>query len=95
MNLVDEKNVAGPEFGENADQVRAFGERRAVGDVNLGVHFMGDHVGQGRLAEPRGPVEENMLDRLLAALAASTAIFSRRTSASWPIYWEKFSGRSE
>ncbi len=55
VDLIDEQQVAETELGEDADQVRAFGEGRAAGDVYLRAHLVGDDVGQGSLAEARGP----------------------------------------
>ena len=41
-------------------------ERRARGRAKRRAHFVGDHVGQRRLAEPRRPVEQHVVERLAA-----------------------------
>ena len=55
------------ELREDADEVGALGQGRAAGDVDLRADFVGDDVGEGGLAEARRAVEQDVLDRLLAA----------------------------
>ena len=52
------------QFGQDPDEVGRLGQRRPGGDVGVRFHLVGDHVGQRRLAQPRRPVEQYMLDRL-------------------------------
>ena len=66
VDLVDEQYVAGLQVREDADQVSALFKGRPGGDGQVGPHFVGDDVGQRGLAEPRGPVQQHVVDRLAA-----------------------------
>ena len=66
VDLVDEQYVAGLQVREDADQVSALFKGRPGGDGQLGLHFVGNDVGQRGLAEPRGPVQQHVVDRLAA-----------------------------
>ena len=54
------------ELREDADEVGALRQRRAVGDVDLRADLVGDDVRQRRLAQPRRAVQQHVVDRLLA-----------------------------
>ena len=66
MDLVDEKDIAVLEVGEEGGQVTGPGQHGARGDAQPGAHFRGHDPGQGGLAQPRGPGEEEMVHRLVS-----------------------------
>ena len=68
MNFIDEQNVTLGELGEDADEVGALGQGGPAGDVDLGVHFVGDDVGQGGLSQSRWSVEKDVFHGFFAAV---------------------------
>ncbi len=90
MNFVDEQHVAIAELGEDADEVGPLGQRRAVGHVDLRPDLVGHDMRQRRLPQPRRPVQQHVIDRLLApagrldgdAEACESAIPARCTAQS-------------
>ena len=66
MDLVDEEHIALVELGEDADEVGAFRQGRAVGDVDLGANFIGDDVSECGLSKSRRAVQQRVIDRLTA-----------------------------
>ncbi len=66
VNLVYEKHVATGKIREDAHQIRRPLERRTGTAVQLRFHLTGDDVRQGRLAKPRRPVQQKVLQHVLA-----------------------------
>ena len=64
--LVDEKHVAGVEVGQQPGQVARLVQHGARCDAQLRVHFVGDDVGKGRLAQSRGAVQQYVVERIAA-----------------------------
>ena len=63
VDLVDEQHVAVVELGEDGRQVAGPLERRTGGDVQVHAHLDGDDAGQGGLAEPGRPGEQQVVGR--------------------------------
>ena len=66
MDLVDEKHVARIEVGQQARQVARLVEHRPRRDAQLRPHFVGDDVREGRLAQSRGAVQQDVVERVAA-----------------------------
>ena len=66
VDLIDEQEVAFFELGEDGGEVAGAFERRTGRDVKLHTHLGRDDPGEGGLAEPWGPGEQQVVDRLLA-----------------------------
>jgi hypothetical protein len=66
VDLVDEEHVARAEVGEHPGEVALLLYRGARGGVQLCAHLCGEDVGEGGLAEPRGPAEQDVIERLVA-----------------------------
>jgi len=64
--LVDEKHVAGVEVGQQSGQVARLVQHGTRCDAQLRVHFVGDDVGKGRLAQSRGAVQQYVVERIAA-----------------------------
>ena len=64
MDLVDEEDVALRERREDAREIALALERGPRGHLDLRAHFVGEQVGERRLAEPGRPVEEHVIERL-------------------------------
>ncbi len=67
MDLVDEQDVPRLEVGEDGGQVARLGQHRAGGRAEIHPELAGDDLGQGGLAEPRGPEQQHVVERLAAA----------------------------
>ena len=68
MNLVDEQHIALVQVGEQRRQVTRVSDGRAGGDADIHAHLVGDDVRKRRLAKPRRPVEQDMVERLAPCL---------------------------
>ena len=68
MNLVDEQHVARPELGENRRHVSGALDGWTRGHMDVRVHLAGDDIGQGRFAQARRAVEEDVVQGLAAVL---------------------------
>ena len=66
VDLVDEKHVARIEVGQQARQVARLVEHRPRRDAQLRPHFVGDDVREGRLAQSRGAVQQDVVERVAA-----------------------------
>jgi len=66
VNLVYEQDVALVQIGENAHEVAAPLERRAGGGDDGRGHLVGKDCGEGGLAEPWRPGEQDVIERLRA-----------------------------
>ena len=66
VDLVDEKHVARIEVGQQARQVARLVEHRTRRDAQLRPHFVGDDVREGRLAQSRGAVQQDVVERVAA-----------------------------
>ncbi len=65
MHLIDEQDVLLLEVGEDRGQVPRPLDGGARGHPDGDRHLMGDDVGQGGLAQPRRPIQQEMVQRLL------------------------------
>ena len=63
VDLVDEEDIAGLEGGEDRGQHPLVLQGRPAGEAGLNAHLGGDDLSQGGLAEARGTVEEDVIDR--------------------------------
>ena len=61
MNLVDEEHVPLSQVGEQGGQVPRLLNGRAGGDLQGGLHLVGDDLGQGGLAQAGRAVEQHMV----------------------------------
>src|SRR5579883_447876 len=68
MNLVHEENVAAFERCKNSDEIFGFLERGSAARPEVRVELARDQSRKRRLAEPRRPVKEHVLERLVAPL---------------------------
>ena len=66
VDLVDEQHVAVLELGEDGRQVAGPLDRRARRGLQVGAELGGDDAGQGRLAQPRGAGEQQVVGGLAA-----------------------------
>ena len=66
VDFVDEEDVAGLEVGEDAHEVGRPDQCRAGGGFEVGVHFVGDDVGDGGFAQSGRAVQQDVLDGLLS-----------------------------
>ncbi len=65
MNFVDEEHIAVFEPGQLGREIARFRDDRPGGRMESGSEFAGDDFCESRLAEPRRPNEEHMIERLL------------------------------
>jgi hypothetical protein len=70
VDLVDKKDIAFFQIGEDGSQIAGTLDGRAGGGLDPGVELMGDDMGEGGLTESRRAVKEAMIERL-TALAGS------------------------
>ena len=66
MDLVDEQDRSLFDVGQIGDQVLGRGQGGPAGDLHAHAHVAGDAGGEGRLAQSRRAVEEDMAQRLAA-----------------------------
>ena len=71
MDLVDEKNVAGAEVGEECGEVAHALYGWARGRAHRATQLAGYEVGERGLAEAWGPIKEDMLGRVAAFAGGS------------------------
>ena len=68
VDLVHKEDVVLVEVGEQGGQVPGLLNGRAGGDADVHPHLVGDDAGEGGLAQPRGAVEEDMVQGLVPEL---------------------------
>ena len=66
MDLIDKKDIADLEVCQYRREVPGALQNRPRGEVNLGVHLVGNDVGQRGLTEAGGPKEERMIESFTA-----------------------------
>ena len=64
VDLVDEEHVAVLQVGQQRGEIAGPGQDRAGGDAEPGAHLGGHDPGQGRLAQPGRPREEDVVHGL-------------------------------
>ena len=64
MNLIDKKNITRFEIGEDGSEISRLGQHRPRGGAKADAQFLGDDLGQGRLAQTRRTGKQNMVQRL-------------------------------
>jgi hypothetical protein len=68
VDLVDEQDVVPLETGEDRSHISFAFERRTCDTTDADAELLTDDVGKARLAEPRRADEQNVVQRLVAAL---------------------------
>ena len=68
VDLVDEEHFARLQVRQDAGEIAGLLDHRACRGADRHAQLVGDHVGERRLAEARGAVEQHVIERL-AALA--------------------------
>ena len=68
MDFVDEQDFSRLEVGHDPDQIAGLLDRRTRCRANRDAHLVRDHVREGRLAETRRAMQQDVIDRF-AALA--------------------------
>ena len=68
VDFVDEQHLPLAQVGEDGRQVALDLQRRPRGLLEGHAQLVGDDVGQRRLAQPRRPVEQHVVERLAARL---------------------------
>ncbi len=68
MDLVDEQHVAIFQIGEKRRQIARLGDDRTRGGPEADPQLARDDLRQRRLAEPWGPEEQHMVERVPAGL---------------------------
>ena len=68
VDLVDEQDVAILEIGENGGEVARLGDHRSRRGAKADAELAGDDLGERGLAEPRRAEEQDMVERIAAAL---------------------------
>ena len=66
MNLVDEEHLVLREVRQNAGQIARFLEHRSGRGPDRHPQLVADDVGEGRLAEPRRAVQQDVIEGLAA-----------------------------
>src|SRR5258708_32731510 len=66
VDFIDEEHLAVAKIGEDRGQVTFNLQRGAGGLLESGAEFVGDDVGERRLAEAGRPVEQDVVKRLAA-----------------------------
>jgi len=64
MNLVNKENIARADIGKQPHHIALLGKSRPGGNPNSCSHFVGNHMGQRRLAQTGRPIKKNVLQRL-------------------------------
>jgi hypothetical protein len=67
VDLVDEQHVAVLEIGEQRGEVARLGDHRTRGGAEPHPHLARDDLRQRRLAQPRRPEEQHVVERVAAA----------------------------
>ena len=68
MDLVDEKDVAFFQTGEQTGEFARFFNHRAAGVFHVHTHGVGDDVSEGGFAEARRPAQQNVFEHVAAFL---------------------------
>ena len=95
VDLVDEEDAAGLQRGEEGGDVGLALQRRAGGLHHRHPQLGGDDVGERGLAEPGRAGEQDVVERLAAAAAASMKIASCSVTCAWLTKSASVGGRSE
>ena len=66
VDLVDEQDLFGLHVGQDGREVAGPLDDRPGRGLDADAHLLGDEVGQARLAQSRGPVEEDVVELLVA-----------------------------
>ena len=66
VDFVDEKHIARIQSREQSRQIARFVQHGTRRDAQLGTHFVGDDVGQRRLAQSRRAVQQYVVERIAA-----------------------------
>ncbi len=67
MHLVDEQDIALTQVGQDSGQIASALDGRPRADLQAGAHFVADDVGERRLAQTRGTIEQHVIERLAPA----------------------------
>ena len=95
VDLVDEEDVAGLQAGEDRGHVSLALERRAGDRADADAELLADDRREGRLAEAGRADEQDVVERVSPARAASSAISSCSFVRSWPTKSSSRRGRSD
>jgi hypothetical protein len=68
VDLVDEEDVARLQVGEDGGEVAGLGQHGAAGGPEVDAQLAGDDLGEGRLAQPRRPEQQHVVEGLGPAL---------------------------
>ena len=68
VHFVDEQHLPVAQVGEDCRQVALDLQRRAGGLLECDAKFVGDNVGQRRLAQTRRPIQQHVVQRFAARL---------------------------
>ncbi len=68
VDFINKKHLFVLQIGQNGSQVALDLQRRSRRRLKRRSHFVGNDVRQGRLAQARRPVEQNVIERLAARL---------------------------
>ena len=68
VDLVDEQDLFGLHVGQDGREVARPLDDRPRRGLDADAHLLGDEVGETRLAQSRGPVEEDVVEVLVALL---------------------------
>ena len=66
MNLINEEHLTRLQIRDDGSQITGAFDHGASGDTQRSSHLARDHMGQRGLAQPRGTVEEHMVEGLAA-----------------------------
>ena len=66
MNFVEEEEIVAFHGRENGGEVAFFLEQRTGTDFYGDAHLVGENLGEGGLAEPRGTVEQDVIESFAA-----------------------------
>ncbi len=69
MNLINKKDVAAAEIGEDGGQIARTLNDRPCRDLEIGAHLVGNDRGQGGLAQARRAVEQDVIQGFFATLS--------------------------
>ena len=68
MDLVDEENILGLQVRQDSRQIARSSDHRSGSQTQSGAHLAGDDVRERRFAQARRSRQENVVERLVAAL---------------------------
>jgi len=84
MDLVDEEDVAFFQIGQKGGEITGLGDHRTGGGAEIDTQLAADDLRQRRLAKPRRPDEQHMIERLAPGprrLDENLQVFARRRLA--------------